>query len=106
MESNNQSPNQQTSDSNLCAITAAILIAHHLRMKRKHLRDRTVQRLKELEDKDDRDRPPIPYILRHGWSMDNPGDHFFYIDQDFVEYLRYVSVHNSYWHTGSALTRY
>ena len=101
MESNNQSPNQQTSDSNLCAITIAILIAHHLRMKRKYHRDSTVQRLKELEDKDVRNRPPISYIPRHGWSMDNPGDHFFHSDQDFVEYLRYVSVHNR-----CALARY
>ena len=78
MELNNQAP-----------IAIAILIAHHLRIKRKQ-RDRTVRRIEELEDKDDRDRPRIPYILRHGWSMDNPGDHFFHSDQDFVEYLRYV----------------
>ena len=91
MESNNQLPDQQNSESNLCAMTAAIVVAHHLRMKQKHHRNRAVQRLKELEDKDDRDRPRIPYILRHGWSVDNPRDHFFHTDQDFVECLGEVN---------------
>ena len=33
--------------------------------------------------------PPIHYTHRHDWSLDNPGDHWFQNDHDFVEYLRY-----------------
>ena len=33
--------------------------------------------------------PPITYIHRHGWTMDNPGDHFFHDERDFIEFLRY-----------------
>ena len=35
-------------------------------------------------------KPSITYIHRHGWTMDNPGDHFFHDETDFIGFLRYV----------------
>ena len=54
-------------------------------------RQRILQRrAREHEERTSTYEPPIAYIQRHGWTMDNPGDHFFHDERDFIEFLRYV----------------
>ena len=59
-------------------------------------RQRVLQlRTREHEERASAYEPPIAYIQRHGWTMDNPGDHFFHNERDVIEYLRYVLHYNS-----------
>jgi hypothetical protein len=53
----------------------------------------------ELEEEEEEEahanNPPITHIQQHDWSMDDPGDHFFHDDNDFVQYLR--QARRGYW---------
>ena len=56
-------------------------------------RQRILQhRAREHEEQTSTYEPPIAYIQRHGWTMDNPGDHFFHDERDFVEFLRHAAT--------------
>jgi hypothetical protein len=65
----------------------AVLVAHNCQQQ---------GRMRTQEDELDRAlhnlhnyyKPTISYIRRHQWTIQNPGEHFFHDDQDFIEYLR------------------